>query len=277
MRYAGASLVGMASLVFLTACGGSGGTTTSTGPGGSGSPDLAIVAGDSQRVKVTDTLPADVVVRVTRDGQPIGDQLVDWNVVEANSGEPFVTTTKTNSDGTVRNRIVAGTWAWTRPEIGGPAHVEVRWVDQSSGEALADTAISYWVLPGPLAQDTGTFTPAPPCGPTPVHGGIPFVARAWTDTLGNPIFYRLVSDSGAAHIASADSSTADGRTFLLDDTVQLSSYTPGDTLGLGRWHTSFEGRTVSRGTYRLTRDINPYTVKADIQVWADSIYWGCGG
>lgn len=178
-------------VLAIAACGGGPAAPADAAP--TGVPRLAIVSGDSQTAQAPkDTLPADFVVQVTRGGAPVGDQLVDWRVLEDQAGEPFVTTTRTNSDGTVHNRVIAGTRASTSPELGGPAHVQVRWIDQSTGEAIVDTTIAYTVLPAAAsafndAEWTGSEVPA----------------RLVTDEYGNPVPFVAQIDS----VASASGET----------------------------------------------------------------------
>lgn len=175
--------------IGAAACGGStnGPNQIST----SGVPRMAIVSGDSQTVAVTDTLPNPIKVKVTRDGKPVRKQLVDWHVVEQNAGEPFVTTTQTNTDGTTQNRLTAGTWASTRSEIDGPAHLQVRWVDQNTGEAIVDTTVAYIVLPGP--PDSwfwkGRKVPTVRVGDMLAFADPDVTGVHITDQYGNPISY----------------------------------------------------------------------------------------
>ena len=82
-------------VLLFAACGG---TPTDAGDQlPPGEVSLAIVQGDSQEVSVTDTLPFDAVTRIEKGGEPLADQLVDWRILADGCGEPFVTTTRTDS------------------------------------------------------------------------------------------------------------------------------------------------------------------------------------
>lgn len=200
----------------FAACGGS-----TNGPNQiptSGVPRMSIVSGDSQTVAVTDSLPNPIKVEVTRDGKPVKNQLVDWHVVEQNAGEPFVTTTKTNTDGTTQNRLTAGTWASTRAEIDGPAHLQVRWVDQNTGEAIVDRTIAFWIEPGKPVTDKADAIYG-----HPADSVFPLDPRYVQDQYGNPVPF-TAKDSLVASVQ--DSSTLVYRTpgcsplhLLLGDTA----------------------------------------------------------
>jgi len=250
-----------------------------TGPTGSvGTPALAIVSGTGQRAAPSDTLPADFVVKVTRDGKPVADQLVDWHVVEEHAGDPFVTTTKTAKDGTVRNRVVAGTWAWTRPALGGPAHVEVRWVEQSTGEAIVDTTIAYWVDPG-VATDALRGIGFPDReSPFDVAGdlGRPDLV---TDQYGNPSLWALQADSLVAVqdstvLAYESSGCGPIRVTVADTTVQRGYLIVGGYLdtdhgtGVVTFHDNPSDSTIS-----AYFDDTPYADSDNYS--ARNIYQGC--
>lgn len=170
-------------LALTIACGGEG-PTEARPP----TPTLAIVSGDSQTVAVTDTLPFDAEVQVMRGGEPVPDQLVDWRVLEDDAGEPFVSTTRTDSQGVSKNRVVAGTRAHTHPEIDGQAHIEVRWIEQSTGESIVEETIAYRVLPGAVDSWAGD-------GSVVGTSGSSVEYPPATDPYGNPVSQRVAASA----------------------------------------------------------------------------------
>lgn len=196
----------------LAACGGS--TNGPTQASTSGVPRMAIVSGDSQTVAVTDTLPNPIKVQVTRDGKPVKKQLVDWHVVEQNAGEPFVTTTQTNTDGTTQNRLTAGTWASSRTEIDGPAHLQVRWVDQNTGEAIVDTTVAFTVLPGPPDDYgwKGEVAPTLRAGDMFAFADPNVTGLFVIDHYGNPIPYDRLTSTYAVSWTLTNACTGSGCT-----------------------------------------------------------------
>lgn len=145
-------LVVVLTALLFAACGDS-----PTGAGGVEIPDgplsLTLIQGDDQQVAITDTLPSDVVVQITKGGEPLPNQLVDWVVLRDNCGSPFVTTTRTDNDGQTGNRLVAGTLAWTLPDGPDVCQMEIRYalVVSDTVQARVDTTVSYRVNPGPFA------------------------------------------------------------------------------------------------------------------------------
>lgn len=168
----------------FAACGGD-----ATGPEiPTGTPDMAILSGDRQETSVEDTIPFDTEVQLMRDGKPVPNQLADWRVTMDGCGEPFVTTTESDSSGVVKNRAIAGTRAHSLIPDPGFCTMEVRWIDQSTGQAVTDTTVLYWVEPGPIVQVLGPGAARE--GNSPLDIGA--VAK---DQHGNPTNFRADVDS----------------------------------------------------------------------------------
>lgn len=199
----------MASAV-LAACSGPTGPDheSPTGP-----LQMALVSGDGQQVAVTDTLPSDIVVSVTKGGVPLTDQLVDWVVLTDNCGSPFVTTTRTDADGTTGNRIVAGTRAWTRPEGPSICQMEVRYAltDGDSVIARVDTTVGYLVEPGAPSDTVETGSAI-----VGVRAPGTFPAGWLADGYGNPVPWRFTVDSIFA-VQGTNPDSADARTLAIRD------------------------------------------------------------
>lgn len=170
---------------------------------------MALVSGGGQEVTVTDTLPSDIVVKVTKGGQPLTDQLVDWRVLSDNCGEPFVTTTRTDSNGTTGNRLVAGTRAWTRPDGPDVCGMEVRYalVVSDTVQARVDTTVNYLVLPGVAVEDFDTYEVTGD-GSVTLPPGI-------HDQYDNPIPYSLEPNC-CAHMRDTSFVDGDARTLVVD-------------------------------------------------------------
>jgi len=88
-------LLGIAAVTALAACGGGGGGGTDPPPGAPLIAKAATGSGDQQAGTVGQTLPAPLVVLVTRDGQPAEGQAVTWSTT-AGSVSPTTATTDGN-------------------------------------------------------------------------------------------------------------------------------------------------------------------------------------
>lgn len=180
----------LTALILLTfaACGD--GPTGTEGPP-TGPPSLAILSGDRQETSVEDTIPFQAEVQLTRGGDPVPGQLADWRVTMDGCGKPFVTTTESDSSGVVKNRAIAGTRAHTRIPDPGFCTMEVRWIDQSTGEAITDTTILYRVIPGvPNELTRPAFKSGGPCDAPTLHIGDSLdlsVCFTVYDQYGNPL------------------------------------------------------------------------------------------
>lgn len=184
---------------------------------------MALVSGGDQEVTVTDTLPSDIVVRVEKGGQPLADQLVDWKVLADNCGSPFVTTTRTDSSGVTGNRLVAGTRAWTHPDVGRTCQMEVRYalVVSDTVQAQVDTTVDYLVMPGPFREvrvGAGEFYSST---------DTLWIINEWVDQYGNdipPSSWRMATrDTALVEITQPDSLNA------LDPTYNSARIVPRDT------------------------------------------------
>lgn len=204
MRYA-TVVTAMLSLLWA-ACGGL------TGPDDelpAGPLELALVSGGDQEVQVTDTLPSDIVVKVTKGDSALADQLVDWRVLSDNCGEPFVTTTRTDPAGQTGNRLVAGTRAWTRPDAPDVCALEVRYalVVSDTVQARVDTTVNYRVLPGIAVEDFKGFA---------ISGSSPITLPPGIhDRFDNPVPYSL-EPSCCAHVQDTTSTSGAERTLVVD-------------------------------------------------------------
>lgn len=201
-------LVAALTTLLLAACSGP------TGPGNDTVPDgpleMALVSGGGQEVQVTDTLPSDILARIEKGGTPLGNELVDWRVLNEGCGEPFVTTTRTDSLGRTGNRLVAGTRASTRPEVG-VCEMQIRYAlrDGDSVIAEVDTTVGYRVLPDVITtMDIGSVM-LKGVGQDTVEG------RFITDQYGNPGAF-WVEASCCAHRAGDDPGTVGARTLVWD-------------------------------------------------------------
>lgn len=215
-------LVTALTVLFFAACSGP------TGPDfpPDGPLDLALLAGGGQEVTVTDTLPSDILVQVTKGGVPLTDQLVDWKVLSDNCGSPFVTTTRTDSLGETGNRLVAGTRAWTRPDGPDTCQMEVRYAltVADTVQARVDTTVNYLVLPGPIMEES--FDGWIFAGDT--RDTIP--GELAQDRYGNPGSWSLRPDC-CVHISDSVPGSVGARTLVWDSAgIGKVSVVAGDSI-----------------------------------------------
>jgi hypothetical protein len=160
-------------------------------------------------------------------------------VLEDNAGEPFVTTTRTDAAGFTRNRVIAGTRAHTHPDMDGHARMEVRWIDQTTGEAIVDSTITYLVLPGRAAD--GLFYEAEQSGLGSggesgvawelMHGDRPWVG----DKYGNPVAWSFTFPDTATFHAEPAPDGLGNRVIVIDarGCSPLYVVAEGDTIAKG--------------------------------------------
>ena len=152
----------MASAIVLSACSASDGVVAPEDA--SLTLRLSIAADASSGLRVGDTVVVVAsVTRVRRSGQqvPARGELVNW-AVASGGGSLFVSATMTNDEGEARNRWVVGTGI-------GDQRLEVRAVDQSTGEAVVHETLraevlgfgSEWILfianQNPQTEATGIY------------------------------------------------------------------------------------------------------------------------
>ena len=175
----------------------------STGTDDAGPPAaMEILDGDEQEGRAGAELPEPLVVRVTDEGgNPVPDQHVNWRVTTG-GGSVFAGAGLTNSNGEVRERWTLGTVA------GSEQQVEVRAVDNETGEPLVFATFSATALPGTgraLARvETNELT-----GPLGAELAGPISVKL-TDEFGNPIAgatitFTVVAGGGSVNPASAES------------------------------------------------------------------------
>lgn len=213
------TLMAALTLALLAACGGDGPTEPAENLP-SGPLQMALVQGDGQEVQVTDTLPSDIIVEVTKGGAPLTDQLVDWAVLSDNCGTPFVTTTRTDSEGITGNRLVAGTRANTRADGPDVCQMEVRYAITEGGTVAAevDTTVGYLVMPG-VAMNSRLADYLYFSGKEMVRLDGDLI----TDQYGNPALWRLEPDC-CAHREADEYGTVGARTLLWDSAGSDSVY-----------------------------------------------------
>lgn len=141
-------ILGTLVLVTTVACGG-GGTEP---PSARGPLHVSIVAGDAQSDTIDALLATPIRIRASyqaSDGSasPAAKQLVNFVVVEPNCGRPYAGSAVTDADGYAIERWQLG----TKP---GLCHMEVRSVDQQTGQPISYATASATIAPG--ATDTLT-------------------------------------------------------------------------------------------------------------------------
>lgn len=161
---------------------------------------MEIVDGDEQEGRAGAELPEPLVVRVTDDdGNPVPNQHVNWRVT-AGGGSVFAGAGLTNANGEARERWTLGTIAGSEQEV------EVRAVDDATGEPLVFATFRATALPGSgrtLARvETTELT-----GPLGAELAEP-VSVKLTDEFGNPIAGATVTFTVAAGGGSVSPATA---------------------------------------------------------------------
>jgi hypothetical protein len=128
--------------VALAACSDS--TGSKVGP----AAHLDVLSGNSQSAPVGAELPQPLVVKVTdAKGHPVKGQVVNF-VVTAGGGHAFAGSSATNDDGIAQERWTVGTAA------GAPQTLEVRAVDNATGQALVFATFTATTVAGPPTQAT---------------------------------------------------------------------------------------------------------------------------
>jgi hypothetical protein len=126
------------SVLLLLACG----CGSSNEPDPRAAASLTVISGDAQQAEVGTDLPEPVVVKVSdANGVPVPNQLINF-VVVSGGGRVFAGAAQTNAAGEARER-------WTLGTVAGEQMIEVRAVDQSTGEPIVFARITAKAEPGP--------------------------------------------------------------------------------------------------------------------------------
>jgi len=133
------ALLALACTAALPACSDS--TGSKVGP----AAHLDVVSGSAQSAPVGTELPQPLVVKVTdAKGHAVKGQVVNF-VVTAGGGHVFAGSNVTNADGIAQERWTLGTGA-------GPQTLEVRAVDNTTGQALVFATFTATAAPGAPTQ-----------------------------------------------------------------------------------------------------------------------------
>jgi hypothetical protein len=120
----------------------------STGSKVGAAAHLDVLSGNGQSAPVGTELPQALVVKVTdAKGHPVKGQVVNF-VVTAGGGHVFAGSSATNDDGVAQERWTVGTAA------GAPQTLEVRAVDNATGQALVFATFTATTVAGPPTQAT---------------------------------------------------------------------------------------------------------------------------
>jgi len=133
------ALLALACTAVLPACG------DSTGPRAGPAANLDVVSGNTQSAPAGTELPQPLVVKVTdAKGHAVKGQVVNF-VVTAGGGHVFAGSSATNDDGVAQER-------WTLGTTAGPQTLEVRAVDNVTGQALVFATFNATAVPGAPTQ-----------------------------------------------------------------------------------------------------------------------------
>ncbi|HEX3160833.1 MAG TPA: hypothetical protein VHQ45_20095 [Gemmatimonadaceae bacterium] len=250
-------LIILALALGLASCGGD-----PAGPAQTGPVSFTLVnAGAPLTGTVGERLPVALEVQARRAGEPAAGQIISFVVIEPECGQPFAGAATTNAGGVAREY-------WELGSTVGTCHMEVRVVDQETGEPLVAGTFTAAVQPG--VADTVRLRGISvriPAGDSVSLASL--VARA-VDRFGNetavPTITATITD-GTAHVAGgyifAGSTEGTGAAQLqVGNLSQLLSIWVGVDLRTHTWRAQFSCPFPPNSTH-----------PSGASAYADSVQW----
>jgi hypothetical protein len=246
--------------------------------------NLDVVSGNTQTAPAGTELPQPVVVKVTdAKGHVVKGQVVNF-VVTAGGGHVFAGSSATNEDGVAQER-------WTLGTAAGPQTLEVRAVDNATGQALVFATFNATAAPGaPTRADAVADSSVVGVVGSVVEDSFAVQVR---DQYGNPtpgvqIAWAVTSGGGSITTPSTTDAAGIARTQWVLGTAAVTYQTATATVA-GKTITfvaypatslnklSPDGPTVAAGT-QLTRAVSAFGAGAGPVVGL-AIHWtvGSGG
>ena len=194
---------------------------------------LSIVEGQAQRDTVMKRLPGFLAVEVLAEGNPTQGVLVNFVVLDADCGQPYVTGVLTNASGRAQN-------FWDLGTLAGPCTMEARAITPS-GQPVSYGTFTATADPGPLVHGWSAIE-----GSDVIHtGSLDLNAiqsrQFMEDPYGNKVHWRI--DAPAyAHPMSSDSTSDESKRMALDSV--------GTTLA----RIIYAGQTICRPTLTVSQN-----------------------